>query len=310
MIDRNALAPGAHSVPIDDLAQSYHVFGSGPLCVVHPGGPGANWRYMRMPLLEASMTMIYLEPIGTGASGRLPGHPAGYTISRFREQLDAFLEALDLQEIFLLGQSHGGFVAQEYALTRPERLTGLILCNTSAVTGPEFMQAADAKVRKATANYTDRTLAASVLEAWEAVPKISDDASYTNTMRGLFPAYFANPSFPDLPVLQAQLSFSFVAGDNCPFDVRTALPSLRIPTLIIVGSQDFICGPRWADTLETIPGAKRTEFERSGHLVHVEQPEAFAAAVVEFVREHATGDSDRGDASRAPSFQAAEDTKP
>jgi proline iminopeptidase len=309
MTDRVVLVPGAHVVIIDDVAQSYHVFGSGPVCVVHPGGPGANWRYMRMPLLEASMTMIYLEPIGTGTSGHLPEHPAGYTVGRFRKQLGAFLELLDLHDIFLLGQSHGGFVAQEYALTHPERLAGLILCNTSAVTGPQFIRAADAEVRKAAAGYPDRVLASSILEAWEAVPKIGDDASYTKAMRGLFPAYFADPNFPALPVLQAQLNFSFLVGDNLPFDVRTALPSLRVPTLIVVGGKDFICGPRWADTLETIPGAERVEFERSGHLVHVEQPDAFASAVTGFVRKHAKLNGAKDDKPFVPEFQAAEETK-
>lgn len=71
MIDRAALEPGAHVLSVNGMAQSYHVAGSGPVCIVHPGGPGAKWSYMRMPLLEASITMIYLEPIGTGASGRL-----------------------------------------------------------------------------------------------------------------------------------------------------------------------------------------------------------------------------------------------
>lgn len=149
------------------------------------------------------------------------------------------------------------------------------------------MQAADAAVRQAVAGYSDRLLASSVLAAWEAVPKISDDASYTATMRGLFPVYFSDPSYPDIPVLQAQLNFSFVVGDNAPFDVRSALSSLQIPTLIVVGGKDFICGPRWADTLEAIPGVERAEFAQSGHLVHVEEPEAFASVVAGFVRRHA-----------------------
>jgi pimeloyl-ACP methyl ester carboxylesterase len=293
MTDRAALEPGAHLLPVNGVAQSYHVAGSGPVCVVHPGGPGANWSYMRMPSLEASMTMIYLEPIGTGASGRLPQHPAGYTVGRFSEQLRDFLEVLDLRDVFLLGQSHGGFVVQDYALAHPERLAGLILCNTSAVTGPEFMQAADTAVRQAVAGYSDRSLASSVLAAWEAVPKISGDASYTDTMRGLFPAYFSDPSYPDIPVLQAQLNFSFVVGDDTPFDVRSGLSSLRVPTLIVVGGKDFICGPQWADTLEVIPGAERAEFAQSGHLVHVEEPEAFASAVGGFMRRHTTAGGDK-----------------
>lgn len=287
MADYNALKPGAHILDINGVAQAYHIAGSGPVCVVHPGGPGANWAYMRLPLLEASMTMIYLEPIGTGASGRLPGHPSGYTVGRYSEQLDGFLTALDLNAVFLLGHSHGGFVVQDYALAHPGRLAGLILYDTSAITGPEFMQAADAAVRKAAAAYSDPTQAAQVLQAWQAVPGISDDASYTSAMRGLLPAYFADPGNRAIPTLRGQLSFSLVVGDNTPFDVRASLASLSVPALVIVGAEDFICGPRWADALQqAIPGAERADFHGSGHLVHLERPEEFAATVGSFVKRH------------------------
>ncbi len=42
--------------------------------------------------------MLYLEPIGTGGSGRLAEHPHGYTVERFAKQLGRFLETLDLFE--------------------------------------------------------------------------------------------------------------------------------------------------------------------------------------------------------------------
>jgi proline iminopeptidase len=282
--DHTQIKPGTHVLNVNGINQRYHAVGTGPVCVVHPGGPGADWAYMRVPILEASMTMVYLEPIGTGASGRLPEHPTGYTISRYSQQLDGFLTALNLKQIFLLGQSHGGFVAQAYALARPERLAGLILCNTSAVTGLEFMQAADATVRRRVAGYSDPAQAAEVLRAWESVPRITDDASYTSAMRGLLPMYFADPHNPAIPAIRAALTFYYVAGDSTPFDVRSALPSLQVPTLVIVGSDDFICGPRWADAIQAfLPSAERVDFDQCGHLVHVERPAEFAAVVTRFV---------------------------
>jgi pimeloyl-ACP methyl ester carboxylesterase len=290
MASHTQLEPGTHVLKVNGIEQYYHVFGYGPVCVVHPGGPGAHWAYMRVPDLEASMTMVYLEPIGTGASGRLPEHPAGYTISRYSQQLDGFLTALNLDQIFLLGQSHGGFVAQEYAHAHPERLAGLILCNTSAVTGPEFMQAADATVRRRAAGYSDSVQAAEVLRAWESVPRITDDASYTSAMRGLLPIYFADPHNTAIPTVRAALVFYYVVGDSTPFDVRSDLPSLKVPALIIVGSDDFICGPRWADTIQAcLPSAERVDFDQCGHLVHVERPTEFAEAVTRFVAQVRSG---------------------
>ncbi|MCO1577534.1 hypothetical protein M8C13_17385 [Crossiella sp. SN42] len=42
------------------------------VCLVHSGGPGIHWEYLRMPEPERHLTMVYLEPVGTGQSGRLP----------------------------------------------------------------------------------------------------------------------------------------------------------------------------------------------------------------------------------------------
>lgn len=97
-----------HSLVVEGLWQSYVVAGRGPVCVVHPGGLGAEWHYLRMPLLEDRLTMVYLEPIGTGASDRLAGHPFGYSVERYSQQLSGFLATLDLRDVFLLGHSHGG----------------------------------------------------------------------------------------------------------------------------------------------------------------------------------------------------------
>jgi len=50
-------------------------------------------------------------------------------------------------------------------------------------------------------------------------------------------------------------------------------------TVVVVGSHDFICGPRWAQLLsDGIPGAKTVTLEESGQFGHVEQPAEFAAA--------------------------------
>jgi proline iminopeptidase len=286
----NILQPGHHMVDVAGLAQSCHVAGSGPVCVVHPGGPGIDWAYLRMPRLEAFMTMVYLEPIGTGLSGRLATHPQGYTVERYSAQLDGFLEALDLGHVFLLGHSHGGFVAQHHALAHPERLRGLILYDSAAVTGPAFMQAADAAVRQAASAYEDRDLAAEVLAAWASIPSIRDDASYTAAMRGLLPAYFADPLSPAIATLRDGLTASFVVGDNAPIDVRETLRDLHLPTLVIVGTQDFICGEACGDVLQqVIPTLERVDIPDAGHFAHIEQADDFAASVRAFVLRHPPG---------------------
>jgi pimeloyl-ACP methyl ester carboxylesterase len=79
-----------HTVEIEGVRQAYEVAGSGPICVVHSGGPGINAGYLRMPSLERHLTMIYLDPIGTGRSGFLPG--GRYDVPEYARRAAALLE--------------------------------------------------------------------------------------------------------------------------------------------------------------------------------------------------------------------------
>ena len=65
------LTEGAHSFTVDGRALSYHVHGTGPVCVAHSGGPGINWGYLRSEELERHLTMVYVEPVGTGGATML-----------------------------------------------------------------------------------------------------------------------------------------------------------------------------------------------------------------------------------------------
>ena len=78
-----------------------------------------------MPLVERFMTLIYIEPIGTGASGRL-ADPRGYTLARYVRQVDGLLDHLGVGPVHFLGHSYGGFVTLRYALEHPARLASLI----------------------------------------------------------------------------------------------------------------------------------------------------------------------------------------
>lgn len=284
MINVHPLAPGSHGVLVHGIEQRYHVFGQGPICLVHSGGPGVNWDYMRMPRLEEHLTLVYVEPIGTGGSGRLPDHPHGYTVDRYADQLHGLADALSLDRVLVMGHSHGGFVAQRFAIDHPERVTGLLLYATSAFTGDDFMADAARGVDRFVNHWAGTPEAVSVLRGWRS-PRDSDEA-YTASLRDLLPVYFADFQGVDIEALRDSLHVGLVKGDDAPFDVRLELPDLRVPALVIVGAHDFICGPRWSDTLvDLIPDARCAAFDNAGHFVHLECPYAFADAVVAFVHQ-------------------------
>ncbi|MGW1886623.1 alpha/beta fold hydrolase [Streptomyces sp. NPDC001970] len=106
------LSLGTHTIAVRHgsslIEHRYHVAGTGPVCIAHSGGPGTSWEYLRMPLLERSLTMVYAEPVGTGASGLL-ADPREYTLATYTHFLHAVIEPLALPDTVLLGHSHGGF---------------------------------------------------------------------------------------------------------------------------------------------------------------------------------------------------------
>jgi pimeloyl-ACP methyl ester carboxylesterase len=71
------------------------------------------------------------------------------------------------------------------------------------------------------------------------------------------------------------------------FDSFDRLPSMRVPTLVLHGTEDLAVSPENAKILaERIPGAELVLLEGAGHLYHSEQPAEADAAVLDFVRRH------------------------
>jgi pimeloyl-ACP methyl ester carboxylesterase len=280
-----ALAEGIHNIELDGVTMRYHVAGRGPVCVLHSGGPGVAWEYLRVPHLEKALTCVYVEPVGTGGSGRLPTHPDGYSLDRYVSFVDALLDHLDQPTVHLLGHSHGGFVAQRYAISHPDRLAGLVLYDTAPAAGPELMAEAARNMEAFLERYADRPEAQEAMATWKALATGTDE-EYTRSMRGLLPAYFADSrvTAEAFATMHAGLRAWAVTSDEGPWQHHEALAKLHTPTLVLAGRWDFICGPRWACELyETIPDSQLVRFAQSGHFAHIEEPEEFASAVAGFI---------------------------
>jgi len=290
------MAPGAHQVSINGVSIAYHVYGKGPVVIAHAGGPGAQWDILRMPEVEKFATVVYIEPVGTGSSGRLDD-PNGYTIERYVKDVEGLRAVLDLGRFVLLGHSHGGFVAQAYALAHPSRLRGLILYDTTPTTGPVWQRDVEANL-----SWFEG-------EPWFAEAKLAlsqettakDDDEMTAIFRREMPLYFADwtTQAARYEPYRAAVRFAVAPGragtdPSAPgqvgvapiFDVVSRLGEIRVPTLILSGTKDFVCSARFGRVLhEGIRDSRLVLLPRSGHLGHIEEPQAFAAAIQEYLVE-------------------------
>jgi proline iminopeptidase len=290
-----ALARGAHRATIGGVEIAYHVIGKGPVVIAHPGGPGAWWDYLRMPKVEAFATVVYVEPVGTGASGSL-ADPNGYTMSRYVDDVEGLRVHLGLEKVYLLGHSHGGMVAQAYALEHPTHLFGLILYDTSPTTGPDWQK--DVASNLAWFSGEPWFLDASAALAQET--SATSDDEMTAIFRRELPLYVADWTrrATEFEPLRTTVRFSVAPGRSVTdpgspdqvgvapvFEARERLGEIRVPTLIIVGEKDFVCSEKMARLLHAgIPGSTLVVLPHSGHMGHAEQPAVFARAVSEFLR--------------------------
>ncbi|TDD53203.1 alpha/beta hydrolase [Kribbella antibiotica] len=272
---------------VDGVRVTYHVHGTGPVCIAHSGGPGVHWPYLRMPWLEDRLTMVYLEPVGTGSSDLQPG--GDYSMEVYASYVAKLVEHLGEPKVFLLGHSHGGFVALQTALDYPELLRGVIVYDSMAYNGPELGAQAFANIEKYVASRpAGDALAQQVLDAWNDSPEGHDEE--LDALGRLLPVYFKDFEAIDPSITEWKKLVDITVDPNRRsdlWDIRPRLGEIAVPVLVIVGTADFICPLNSARELVAgIPGAKLVVFEESGHFAHVEEPELFRDTVRNFVATH------------------------
>ncbi len=100
--------------------------GPTPLLGIH-GGPGMSHDYL-LPLVDLAdeRPVILYDQLDSGNSER-PDDPANWTVARFVSEVDDLRAALALDRVIVFGNSWGGTLAAEYAMTRPEGLAALVL---------------------------------------------------------------------------------------------------------------------------------------------------------------------------------------
>lgn len=274
---------------VDGVRVSYHVAGSGPVCLVHPGGPGIHYEYLRMPELEQHLTMVYIEPVGTGHSDLLPD--GDYSMENYASYANEVARQLGEEKVFFLGHSHGGFVALQFALDHPESLAGIIVYDSMAFNGPELGEEAGRRVDEYAAEHAGDPLADQVVQAWREDSDLPvDKAAHLDSLGRLLPVYFKDFRGVQDRIADWMTAMDLTLDPNrqpSPWDVRARLGEITVPTLVLVGVADFICGEKFARQLhDGIPGSQLVVFGQSGHFAHLEEPEAFAAAVLGFISAH------------------------
>ena len=255
-----------------------------PLMIVHHGAPGlatgAEAARTFAPFSEV-LRVLSFDARGSGASGLTPP----FTHEQWAADVEALRVWAGAERMIVAGGSYGGFIAMEYAIRHQDRLLAMVLRDTVAHAG--FDEAA-----RRNALASDRIEID--LERFDRIFEgtTRDDADLEDCWRHIVPLYDAEPD-PARARARADDSVYHHATHNAAFaqnmpryDVRDALPSLRVPTLVTVGRHDWITPVEAAEEIAAlIPGARLVVFENSGHSPQLEEPERFRAVVREFLHD-------------------------
>lgn len=126
------------SIVANGIATNYHDVGSGfPVLLIHGSGPGvsawANWR-LTIPALATARRVLAPDMVGFGFSER----PLGirYNLDTWVAQAIGFLDALQIEQADLVGNSFGGGLALALAIRHPQRVRRLVLMGAAGVSFP------------------------------------------------------------------------------------------------------------------------------------------------------------------------------
>ncbi|HXV04779.1 MAG TPA: alpha/beta hydrolase [Solirubrobacterales bacterium] len=268
----------------------YDSRGAGKPLVCHPGGPGLPGSlFGDLGGLARSRTLIVLDPRGAGRSEQ-PRSADAYALDDYVSDLRHVQEHLGLDQIDLLGHSHGSFVALLYAARYPEMVGRLVLVTAGlrfSEAEVERMQVA-AQQRSGEPWFDD----ASAALQEEEEGRFGDDAELGRIFARMLPFYFAH--YGEKERAFARLAFErplhaaakryFDAHEFLTFDLRPHLTRVTAPTLVVAGQKDFILPPAACrEVADGIPNASLVVLEDVGHFPWVERPEEFTRLVSEFL---------------------------
>ncbi len=264
--------------------------GKVPLLCLH-GGPGATHDYLEPleALASTGRSVVLYDQLGSGNSDH-PHDPSLWKVPLFVEELGVLRQALQLHRVHILGQSWGGMLAMEYALTRPAGLASLIIADSPASMGQWVAEAN--RLRDGLPPEVQRTLL-----AHEAAGTTGDPA-YEEAMMVFYRRHVCrldpwpdclNRSFqkltedPEVYHTMNGPSEFHVTGVLKDWDIVERLGEIRVPALVLSGRYDEAT-PAIAETVHRdIPGSQWVLFERSSHMPHLEETERYLQVVNEFL---------------------------
>jgi L-proline amide hydrolase len=265
-----------------------------PLVVLH-GGPGATHDYLLSLVdLADGRAVVHYDQLGGGRSTHYPERGAEFwTPELFVRELQNLVDALGIAgRHHVLGQSWGGFLAEEYAFTQPPGLRALVLADTAA-SWADFAAEAG-KLREQLPAEVQATLA-----KHEEVGTY-DDPEYMEACLVFYGRHVCRIPWPPEVARTFELleqdptvyrtmngpSEFHIIGSCKDWQVKDRLREIRVPTLLVSGRYDEATPALQQVLLDGIADSEWVCFEESSHMPHVEERERYMRVVGDWLAQH------------------------
>lgn len=242
-----------------------------PIVLLHAvTGTTSAWQYQTSAFAAAGYRAIAYDRRGWGRTVVDANGPPGTGA----DDLLAFLDVLKLGRVHLVATAGGGFIAFDFALSFPERLTSLVVADS--IGGVQDTEVVDLERRIRPSQFD--ALPPEVRELGPAYRA----ANPTGTQRWIEIEKQSRPSQPATSTLQQ--------ASSVPMRNRLTLSRLeqiRTPTLLIAGGADMTAPPPLMQLFASrIKDAEFRVVPNAGHSVYWEEPDAFNRTVLDFIRKH------------------------
>lgn len=254
-----------------------NVFGRGeqPMVFAHGFGCDQNmWRYVT-PAFEDDYRIVLFDYVGAGQSDVEAYDPDRYgSLSGYVQDVLDVCDALELEDVILVGHSVSAMVAVLAARERPELFSELILIGPS----PRYIDDEP--------DYVGGFKREDIEELLETMEK-----NYIGWANYLAPQIMQNPDRPELgeeltesfcttdPVIARQFAEVTFLSDN-----REDLRDVAVPSLVLQCSEDIIAPTSVGEYVaREMPGGTLRMLDATGHCPHMSAPGQTIAAIREFL---------------------------
>lgn len=246
-------------VNVDGLEIAYHRVGTGPPLVLLHGYVGdglTTWRH-QLEALSRDFTVLAWDNPGAGASS---DPPESFGSNGYADCLAGFLGAIGLESAHIGGLSFGGILAIEFAQRHPAMVRSLVLVSAYAgwrgsLSPAEAGHRLDQAVTLSRLGSEDFVATLLPTMFRESAPA-ADVTAFAEAMAAFHPAGFR---------AMARASAE---------DLRDALPTIKVPTLLLYGEDDVRAPRQAAQALHAaIPSSRLVFIPDAGHLCTIEAPE-------------------------------------